>query len=153
MLKSLSALTAATVLGLVAVGTSAMPSNAKSMVTRLRCDAVGANDTDLSAKYDQRVNLKNTRTKFEVTLEGTPVGGFVAGQPVTFSVDGVVVGTVPLSSLGPSQLEAELRLDSKAHGRGHKKTFPPGFPVVQAGSLVEAAVGGVTVLGCALDLS
>lgn len=150
MLKSFSALTAATVLGL-AVCTSATPGNAKSSSTRLRCDAVGASDGELSARYDQRVNKKQTRTKFSVEFEATSTGGFVAGQPVVFSVDTVAVGTVPLGAVGQGDLEAELRLDSKAHGRGHKKSFPPGFPVVQAGSMVEAAVNGTVVLGCVLD--
>ena len=151
MLKSLSALSAATLLGLVAVGISAVPSNAKSSATRLRCDAVGASDANISATYDQRVNKKQTRTKFGVEFEATTTGGFVAGTPVVFTVDTVTVGTVPLASAGPADLEAELRLDSKAHGRGHKKSFPPGFPMVQAGSVVEAAVNGTVVLGCVLD--
>jgi hypothetical protein len=151
MLKSVSALSAATVLGLVVVGISAGPSDAKSSVTRLSCDAVGTSDSSLSAKYDQRVNKKHTRTKFSVEFDATTTGAFVAGQPVVFSVDAVVVGTVPLGSVGPGDLEAELRLDSKAHGRGHKKSFPPGFPVVQAGSVVDAAVNGAVVLGCVLD--
>jgi len=152
MLKSVSTLTAVTVLGLAAF-ISATPGNAKSSVTRLRCDAVGASDSSVSAKYDQRVNRRLTRTKFEVEFEATTTGGFVAGTPVVFTVDTVAVGTVPLAALGPTNLEAELRLDSQAHGRGHKKTFPSGFPVVQAGSLVEAAVNGTVVLGCALDLN
>jgi hypothetical protein len=151
MLKSVSALSAATALGLLVVGISAVPSDAKSSATRLSCDAVGTSDSNLSAKYDQRVNKKHTRTKFSVEFEATTTGGFVAGQPVVFSVDAVVVGTVPLGSVGPGDLEAELRLDSKAHGRGHKKPFPPGFPVVQAGSVVEAAVNGTVALGCVLD--
>jgi hypothetical protein len=152
MLKSVSASAAAMVLGL-AVCISATPGNAKSSATRLRCDAVGASDSSVSATYDQRVNKKQTRTKFGVEFEATTTGGFVAGTPVVFSVDTVAVGTVPLASVGPADLEAELRLDSKAHGRGHKKSFPPGFPVVQAGSMVEVAVGGTVVLGCALDLN
>lgn len=152
MLKSVSALTAVTVVGL-AVCTSATPSDAKSSATRLRCDAVGASDSSVSASYDQRINKKQTRTKFSVTFEGTTTGGFVAGTPVVFTIDAVAVGTVPLAALGPTDLEAELRLDSKAHGKGHKKAFPPGFPVVQAGSTVEAAVNGAVVLGCVLDLN
>jgi hypothetical protein len=151
MLKSVSALSAATVLGLLVVGVSAAPGNAKSSATRLSCDAVGTSDSNLSVKYDQRVNKKHTRTKFSVEFDATTTGGFVAGQPVVFSVDAVVVGTVPLGSVGPGDLEAELRLDSKAHGRGHKKSFPPGFPVVQAGSVVDASVNGAVVLGCVLD--
>ena len=132
-MKSVSALTAVTVVGL-AVCTSATPSDAKSSATRLRCDAVGASDSSVSASYDQRINKKQTRTKFSVEFEGTTTGGFVAGTPVVFTVDAVAVGTVPLASL-------------------HKKTFPPGFPVVQAGSVVEAAVNGAVVLGCVLDLN
>ncbi|MEA2986436.1 MAG: hypothetical protein QOD94_2690 [Alphaproteobacteria bacterium] len=150
MLKSLSALTAATVLGLAAVGISATSGEAKSNSSRFRCEAVGTGDTEISARYEERIKKKGPRAKFRVEFETTTADGFVAGQPVVFSVDTVAVGTVPLSG-GSGDLEAELRLDTKAHGRGHKKPFPPTFPVVQAGSVVDAAVGGVVVLGCVLD--
>ena len=149
MLKSLSALTAATVLGLAGVSISGTGSDAKNNSSRFRCDAVGTGDTSFSVQYENRLKKKGPRNKFRAEFEATTLDGFVAGTPVVFSVDTVVVGTVPLGSVGPGDLEAELRLDTKAHGRGHKKPFPPGFPVVVAGSLVEASIGGV-VLGCAL---
>ncbi|HET7679304.1 MAG TPA: hypothetical protein VFK79_04110 [Xanthobacteraceae bacterium] len=153
MLKSLSVLTAAAVLGLAAVSISATSSDAKNNSSRFRCDAVAATDTSLSVQYEDRLKTKGPRNKFRAEFETTTTDGFVAGQPVVFSVDAVVVGTVPLVSVGPAELEAELRLDSKANGRGHKKPFPPGFPVVQAGSVVEASVGGFVILGCALALN
>jgi hypothetical protein len=152
MLKSFSALTAAAVLGLAAVGISATASDAKNNANRLRCDAVGANESGLSVKYEDRLKKKGPRAKFGVEFEATTAGGFVAGQPVVFSVDTVVVGSVPLASVGTGEMEAELRFDSKSHGN-NKKAFPPGFPVVQAGSMVEAAVNGTVVLGCALDVN
>ena len=153
MLKSLSALTAATVLGLAAVSISATGSDAKNNASRFRCDAVGTGDTSFSVQYEERVKKKGPRNKFRAEFETTTTDGFVAGTPVVFSIDAVVVGTVPLGSVGPGDLEAELRLDSKANGRGNKKAFPPGFPVVQAGSAVEASVAGAVVLGCALALN
>ena len=151
MMKSFSVMAAATVLGLAAVCVSATPSDAKSSATRLRCDATGTGEVGLSVKYEQRVNPKGTRTKFEAEFEANTADGFVAGQPVVFSVDAIAVGTVPLGSIAQGDLEAELKLDSKARGRGQKKPLPPTFPVVQAGSLVEAAVNGIVVLGCALN--
>jgi len=153
MLKSLSALTAATVLGLAAVSISATSSDAKNPASRFSCDAVGTGETEFSVKYEARVKKKGPRNKFRAEFETSTADGFVAGAPVVFSVDAVVVGTVPLGSVGPGDLEAELRLDTKARGRGHKKPFPPDFPVVVAGSLVEASIGGVVVLGCALALN
>lgn len=149
MLKSFSALTAATVLGLV-VCTGATPSDAKNNSSRFRCDAAGTGDTGLSVKYEERVQSKGPRKKFEAEFEAAAPGSFVAGQPVVISVDTIAVGTVPLVSVAPGELEAELKFDSKAHGRGQKKPFPPTFPVIQAGSMVEAAVNGTVVLGCAL---
>jgi hypothetical protein len=152
MLKSLSALTAATVLGLAAVSISATGSDAKNNSSRFRCDAVGTGDTSFSVQYEERVKKKGPRNKFRAEFEASTADGFVAGTPVVFSVNTVAVGTVPLGSVGPADLEAELRLDSKAHGRGHKKPFPPGFPVVVAGSVVDASIGAV-VLGCVLALN
>src|SRR4051812_33364080 len=97
MLKSLSALSAATLLGLVAAGISAVPSNAKSSATRLRCDAVGASDAHIGATYDQHVNKKKRRKNLAVDLEAPPPGGFVAGSPVVFTAHTVPVGTFPLA--------------------------------------------------------
>src|ERR671911_757708 len=153
MFRAFSALTAAAALGLAAVSISATSSDATSGSRRFLCHAYGAGDTDFSAQYEERIEKKGTRAKFRAEFETSTTDGFVAGQPVVFSVDAIVVGTVPLGSVGPGGLEAELRLDTKARGRGHKKPFPPDFPVVQAGSVVEASVGGAVVLGCALALN
>ena len=128
MLSGFSALAAATVLGLAAVSISATSSNAKGSSIRFPCEAFGAGDTDLSAQYEERVQKNGTRAEFRAGFETSTTDGFVAGQPVVFSIDTVVVGTVPLGSVGAGVLEAELRLDTKAHGRGHKKPFPPTFP-------------------------
>jgi hypothetical protein len=152
MWRAFSALTAATVLGLAAASISATSSDAKSGSSRFLCHAYGAGDTDFSASYEERVGDKGTRAKFLAGFETSTTDGFVAGQPVVFSVDAVVVGTVPLASVGrPGDLEAELRLDTKARGRGHNKPFPPTFPVIQAGSVLQASVGNV-VLGCLVTL-
>ena len=86
------------------------------------------------------------------TDETTTTDGFAAGQPVVFSVDTVAVGTVPLVSVDGTELEAEMKFDSKARA-GSKKAFPAGFPAVAAGSVVEASVGGMVVLGCILAAS
>ncbi len=151
MLRAFSALTAATVLGLAAASISVTSSDARSGSSRFLCHAYGAGDTDFSASYEERVGNKGTRAKFLAGFETSTTDGFVAGQPVVFSVDAVVVGTVPLASVGPGDLEAELRLDTKARGRGNNKPFPSTFPVIQAGSVLQAAVGNV-VLGCLVTL-
>ena len=151
MFRAFTALTAVAVLGLAAVSISATSSDAKSSSSRFLCSAYGAGDTDFSAIYEERVEKNGTRAKLRAEFETSTTDGFVAGQPVVFSVDTVVVGTMPLGSVGPGYLEAELRLDTKAYGRGHNKPFPPTFPVIQPGSVLKAAIGPV-VLGCLLTL-
>ena len=101
MLRAFSALTAETVLGLAAASISATGSDAKSGSSRFLCHAYGAGDTDFSASYEERVENKGTSAKFLAEFETSTTDGFVAGQPVVFSVDAVVVGTVPLASVGP----------------------------------------------------
>jgi hypothetical protein len=151
MFRAFSALTAAAALGLAAVSISATSSDATSGSRRFLCHAYGAGDTDFSAQYEERIEKKGTRAKFRAEFETSTTDGFIAGQPVVFSVDAVVVGTLPLGSVGPGDLEAELRLDTNAQGRGHKKPFPPTFPAIQAGSVLQAAVGSV-VLGCLVTM-
>ena len=156
MLKSFSALTAAAVLGLAAVGISATPGDAKnshaSTASRLRCEAVAGTETSLSARHESRVQHKGPRTKFHVAFETTTTDGFAAGQSVAFSVDTVVVGTVVLASVDGTLLETAVGFDSKARA-GTKRAFPAGFPAVAAGSVVEASVDGTVVLGCVLASS
>ena len=151
MFRAFSALTAAAALGLAAVSISATSSDATSGSRRFLCHAYGAGDTDFSAQYEERIEKKGTRAKFRAEFETSTTDGFITGQPVVFSVDAVVVGTLPLGSVGPGDLEAELRLDTNAQGRGHKKPFPPTFPAIQAGSVLQAAVGSV-VLGCLVTM-
>jgi hypothetical protein len=152
MLRAFSAFTAATVLALAAVSISATSSDANTGSRRFLCNAFGAGDTDFSAEYEERVTQRGTSATLHAKFETSTRDGFVAGQPVVFSVDTVVVGTVALGSGGPGELRAELRLDSKADGRGHEKPFPPTFPGIQAGSVLKAAAGGTLVLGCLLTL-
>ena len=150
MLSGFWSLAAATVLGLAAVSISATSSDATRSSSRFPCEAFGAGDTDLSAQYEERIQKKGSRAEFRAEFETSTMDGFSAGQLVVFSIDTVVVGTVPLGSGAAGQLGAELRLDSTGHGRGNKKPFPPAFPVIQAGSVLEASVGGTRVIGCLL---
>ena len=150
MLSGFWSLVAATVFGLAAVSISATSSGAQRSSIRFPCEAFGAGDTDLSAQYEERAQNKGMRAEFRAEFETSTMDGFSAGQLVVFSIDTVAVGTVPLGSVGGGVLEAELRLDTKAQGRGHKKPFPPTFPLIQAGSVLEAAVGGTRVIGCLL---
>jgi hypothetical protein len=146
-LKFLSTAVAVAIVALGAVSMSATPSDAKNGggSDRFRCDAKGAGETGFHAKYEERLKKSTLRKKFGVEFEANQGGAFVAGQSVVFSVDSVAVGTVPLKLVAKGELEAELELDSQ------KKAFPSGFPVVQTGSLVEAAINGSVVLGCELS--
>lgn len=144
ILKMLSATTATAFITLAAVSMGVTPSEAKKGggSDRFRCDAKGAGETGFHAKYEERLKKSTLRKKFGVEFEASQSGAFVAGQSVVFSVDAVAVGTIPLKLVAKGELAAELELDSQ------KKPLPPGFPVITTGSLVEAAIGGTTVLGC-----
>jgi hypothetical protein len=140
---------AAAVIALAAVGMSATPSDAKKDSGRFRCDARGAGQIKLHARYETRARPGRDRQKFTAEFEAKTGGAYTAGQQVSFSVDSVPVGSMPLKLVIKGELAAELELDT--NDAGVKKPIPPNFPAVSAGTLVEASIGGKTVLGCELD--
>jgi len=129
---------------------SATPSDAKAEKIRFRCKAETAT-LQVDARYQEITTKKNTREQFRAHLEGTGAG-LVAGAVVSVVVDGVVVGTITLVEEVPGEVEGQLRFDSKSKGKLGKKSlpFPPTFPALAEGSLVEFQLGGVLVLGCEL---
>jgi hypothetical protein len=145
--KILPAAAAAAVLALGALAATATPSDAKDS-TRFRCDARGAGQIKLHAKYEARARPGRDRQKFNGEFEALPGRGFNAGQQVNFQVDSVHVGSMPLK-LVQGELTAELELDT--NDAGVKKPIPPNFPTIQTGTVVEAVIGGKTVLGCELQ--
>ena len=82
-------------------------------------------------------------------FEARPGGSFNSGQQVAIAVDTVPVGVVILTLAPSGELSGELEFDSKPSAA--HTPFPPNFPDVSAGSMVEAKVAGNTVLGCELQ--
>jgi len=133
----------------VALGMAAMPSGAKEGDIRFRCKAKGPNHIAIHAKYEERARTKGLREKFSAEFEARPGGSFNSGQQVAIAVDTVPVGVVILTLAPSGELSGELEFDSKPSAA--HTPFPPNFPDVSAGSMVEAKVAGNTVLGCELQ--
>ena len=129
---------------------SATPSDAKAEKIRFRCKAETAT-LQVDARYQEITTKKNTREQFRAHLEGSGTG-LVAGAVVSVLVDTVLVGTITLVEDVPGEVEGQLRFDSKSKGKLGKKSlpFPPTFPVLAEGSLVDFQLGGVSVLACEL---
>lgn len=75
--------------------------------------------------------------EFEVEVEDLP-GGVTLGV----FVDNVAVGTITTNALGDGRLEYELDFDGNDDGAVN---FPPGFPEVGVGSVVQVKLGGTVV--------
>ena len=105
----------------------------------------------MDARYQEITTKKNTREQFRAHLEGSGAG-LVPGAQVSVLVDTVMVGTITLVEEVPGEVEGQLRFDSKSKGKLGKKSlpFPPNFPVLAEGSLVEFQLAGAPVLGCEL---
>jgi len=134
---------------LVAFGSAATPSYAKDGDIRFRCKAKGPSQIALHARYEERARPRGLRQKFGAEFEARPGGSFNSGQQVSIVVDTIPVGNVTLTLAPSGELSAQLEFDSKP-GNGHT-LFPPNFPDVGAGSMVEAKVGTNTILGCELQ--
>jgi hypothetical protein len=147
--KLLSGVAAAAVLAFAGLATSATPSDAKKDSSRFRCNARGAGQIRLHANFEERARPGRDRQKFNAEFEAKTGGAFTAGQRVSFSVDSVPVGSMPLKVVFKGELAAELELDT--NDAGVKKPIPPNFPAITPGTLVEATIGGKTVLACELD--
>ena len=134
---------------LVAFGSAASPSYAKDSDIRFRCKAKGPNQIAIHARYEERARAKGVRQKFGAEFEARAGGSFNPGQQVSIVVDTIPVGNVVLSLAPSGELSGQVEFDSKP-GAGHT-AFPPNFPDVGAGSMVEAKVGATTILGCELQ--
>jgi hypothetical protein len=147
--KMVAGFVAAGVLAVVGLSASSIASDAKDSSSRYRCDARGAGQIRLHVRYENRARPGRDRQIFNAEFEVVPNRGFTAGQQIVFSVDSVVVGSKPLKLVAATELSAELELDT--NNVGIKQPIPPNFPAVTAGTLVEASLGGKTLLGCELN--
>jgi hypothetical protein len=145
--RIISGLGAAALLAAAAVTFTATPTAASGAL--LECDADGPNQTDLHARYEQRVRPTLTRKKFDAQFEALAGRGFTAGQRINFLVDNVNVGSAPLKVIVGSELAAEISLDSRPDNGD--KPFPSNWPGIHAGSTVKAKLGTQVLLGCTVQ--
>ena len=107
---------------------------------RLQCNAEGARDFGMDARYESR----RGRSKFDASFEAAANVGINAGQTLGVAVGGVDVGSItltrdPFNGDIVGDLECDTQLDDS-------NPFPNNFPVVGSGTSVT-----VGALGCALN--
>lgn len=113
---------------------------------RLECNAEGAGDTSMQARYEER----RARKKFSTEFEAAPAAGFKEGDRMTVVVDTVQVGSVRLKQVVGGDVVGDLNLDTTAGPGDLAKPFPRNFPPVQRGTRVIVKINGANVLGCRL---
>lgn len=113
---------------------------------RLACDAEGAGDISLSAKYEERT--RTGRQKFSAEFEAAPRSGFRPGQRMVVFVESVNVGSVVLRRIAGGDVQGDLNFDTVPDGDA--RPFPNNFPDVKSNSLIAIRIGGDKVLGCRL---
>ena len=116
----------------------AVPAQAKDQ--RLECDAEGAGDISVDARYETR----GSRERFSTEFEAAPRGSFKAGQQMTVVVKQVIVGAVDLRKQQDGDIVGDLNLGKDGN------PIPQGFPKVRKDTKVQVRIDGKTVLGCRL---
>ena len=114
---------------------------------RLECDARGAGDISIDARYESR----GGRDKFSAEFEARPGGLYAAGDVIDVSVDGVSVGPMMLLQVPGGDVVGELDFDTTAGPGDADLPFPDNFPSVGDGTEVELSQFGETVLACTLQ--
>lgn len=135
MLKTIAAAGALAVLSI----SVALPAHARD--DRLECEAEGAGDISMDARYETR---DGTRERFSTEFEAAPRGGFKAGQRMTVLVKKVEVGSVDLTKARDGDIVGDLNLGRDGN------PIPKDFPKVRKDTKVVVQVDGKTVLGCRL---
>jgi hypothetical protein len=115
-----------------------LPGRAQAADIRLECDAEGAGDISMSARYEDR----RGRERFDTEFEAAPGGDFGPGQTMNVIVRKVIVGSVKLKTARNGDIVGDLNL-----GRDGKP-IPEGFPKVKSGTPVQVQIDGGVVLGC-----
>lgn len=147
MKRNLLTVSAVSAIAMV-MGAMLIPSaaNASDRI-RYRCDANGASDISMNAKYE----LRNVRRKFSAEFEAAPGLGYTAGQQLNVKVDGVKVGSVTLESVFGGDVVGDLNFDTRPQPPD-SIAFPGNWPSgVGKGSTVSILSGTQTILGCRLN--
>ncbi len=118
--------------------TFALPAHAADQ--RLECEAEGAGDISMDARYETR----GTRERFSTEFEAAPRGAFKAGQQMTVIVKQTIVGAVALKKVKGGDIVGDLNLGRDGN------PIPEGFPKVRKDTKVTVQVDGKTVLACKL---
>ena len=126
--------------GALAVLSTALALPAQARDQRLECEAEGAGDISMDARYETR----GTRERFSTEFEAAPRGAFKAGQQMTVIVKQTIVGAVELKKVKGGDIEGDLNLGRDGN------PIPKGFPKVRKDTKVTVQVDGKTVLACKL---
>lgn len=134
MLKTLLAASSLAVLSVALT----LPAHARN--ERLECEAEGAGDISMDARYETR----GTRERFSTEFEAAPRGAFKVGQQMTVVVKQTIVGAVDLKKVKGGDIVGDLNLGRDGN------PIPEGFPKVRKDTKVTVQVDGKTVLACKL---
>ena len=126
--------------GSLAVLSVALTLPAHARDERLECEAEGAGDISMDARYETR----GTRERFSTEFEAAPRGAFKAGQQMTVIVKQTIVGAVALKKVKGGDIVGDLNLGRDGN------PIPQGFPKVRKDTKVTVQVDGQTVLACKL---
>jgi hypothetical protein len=126
--------------GSLAVLSAALALPAHARDERLECEAEGAGDISMDARFETR----DSGDRFSTEFEAAPRGAFKAGQQMTVLVKKVIVGAVELKKVKGGDIVGDLNLGRDGN------PIPAGFPKVRKDTKVTVQVDGKTVLACKL---
>ena len=128
-------------------GTTDPRKSSRDNRVRIECEARGAGDISIDARYESRGN----REKFSTEFEARPGGLYAAGDVLDVSVDGVKVGQMMLTQVPGGDTVGDLDFDTTAGPGDTDLPFPENFPGVGDGTEVELSRFGEIVLACTLQ--
>ena len=139
--------------GAMLAATLAATGGASAADIRFRCDASGATDISMGAKYILRTPVTATsRKQFSTEFEAGPGSGFAAGNRLIVFVKGVRVGTMTLATIVGGDVVGDLNFDTRPDPLDDELPFPASWPAgVGKGSKVNLMRGTKLVLGCTLN--
>lgn len=132
--------------GMLAATTAITPAADAAVRVRFECQAFGASDISMHARYE----IRDARRKFSAEFEAAPDLGFAAGQRLGVNVKGVRVGTMLLEKIVGGDVVGDLNFDTRPQPPD-SVAFPANWPAnVGRGTVVRIFKGPTSVLGCAL---